>query len=446
MKGIRIIENWWNHVWETKISDTKVEQLQKIYVGKNRNGVIRIYRRKLGKALGLFGIILCLLLVLCLCSEGGEGRVDGQARIRRQEPGGVMEELKLETRIAGQEQSVTVAVEPRQYTAEELQAEFIHARQYVLETYLGKNDSADQILYDLQLETELPDSAIQLEWQMDSSQLIEEDGSVHWEQIEQETLVEITAIFQYGGEEETLPLQLTLHPPQRTAQEQLWRSWEKSRETLAEQTESEDYLQLPRSVEGEEVQYDIPHRAAWKYVLFGVFVGFLLIPILLESRIRQTIVKRDRELIMDYPEMVEQYVLLIGAGMTIKGAWIRIASDYLSMRQKGQQEYRFVYEEMLVTMRELDSGMSELRAYELFGRRTGILSYMKFSTLLMQNLRKGSDDLLRILEYEAVDAFRQRKEHARALGEEAGTKLLMPMMLMLLVVLMMIIYAAFRSM
>ncbi|MDE6567836.1 MAG: hypothetical protein K2K70_08925, partial [Lachnospiraceae bacterium] len=441
-----IIGTWWNHAWEKRISDTKVEQLQKIYVGKNRSSVIQIYRKKLGKALGMLGIILCLLLVLFLCSDGEEERVDGQDRIKRQEPGGAIEEVELKTHIAGQEETVTVAVAPRQYTAEELQAEFTRARQYVLQTYLGTNDSPDQILYDLQLETELPDSAVQLEWQTDSAQLIEGDGSVHWDQIEQETAVEITAILQYGEEEETMPLQLTLLPPQRTVQEQLWRSWGKSQEILAEQTESENYLQLPRSVEGERVQYEVPHRAMWKYVLFGASVGIFVIPLLLESRIRQTIVKRDRELLMDYPEMVEQYVLLIGAGMTIKGAWIRIASDYLSMRQKGQQEYRYVYEEMLVTMRELDSGMSELRAYELFGKRTGILSYMKFSTLLMQNLRKGSDDLLRILEYEAVDAFRQRKEHARALGEEVGTKLLMPMMLMLLVVLMMIIYAAFRSM
>ena len=446
MKGLQIIGTWLDHVWEEKISDAKVEQLQKIYVGKNRSGVIRIYQRKLGKALGLLGVILCLLLILCVFSEGEEGRVDGQDRIKRQEPGGAIEEVELETHIAGQERSVTIAVAPRQYTTEELQAEFTRVKQYVLQTYLGANDSPDQILYDLQLETELPDSAVQLKWQTDSTQLIEEDGSVHWEQIEQETAVEITAIFQYGEEEETLPLQLTLQPPQRTAQEQLWRSWERSQEILAEETESDNYLQLPKSIEGEKVQYNIPDRSMWRYVLFGVGVGILVIPLLLESQIRQTIVKRDQELLMDYPEMVEQYVLLIGAGMTIKGAWIRIASDYLSMRQKGQQEYRFVYEEMLVTMRELDSGMSELRAYELFGRRIGILSYMKFTTLLMQNLRKGSDDLLRILEYEAVDAFRQRKEHAKALGEEAGTKLLMPMMLMLLVVLMMIIYAAFRSM
>jgi tight adherence protein C len=61
-------------------------------------------------------------------------------------------------------------------------------------------------------------------------------------------------------------------------------------------------------------------------------------------------------------------------------------------------------------------------------------------------MKKGSDDLLKALEYEVTDAFRQRKENAKALGEEAGTKLLMPMMLMLVIVFAIILYAAFHNM
>lgn len=441
-----MIRIWLGHVWEERVSDARVEQLQKIYVGKSRTKVIQIYRRKIEKMIGLVGIVLCLLLLLFKLCDVREERLEDGRRIQRQEPGGSMEEIELETSIAGEEQIVTVEVAPRSYTAEELQAEFTRVKQYVMESYLGLNDSSDHVTQDLQLDTKLPNSAVRLEWQTDSAQLIDEDGTIHWDQIESEMPVEITAILRYENEQENIPLELTLCPPQLTEQEQLWKSWEKSQETLAEQTEMEKYLQLPEKIAGEEVQYREPKGGQWNYLFIAVGVAILVIPFFMESQIRQGISRRERELLLDYPEMVEQYVLLIGAGMTIKGAWIRIASDYLSMRQNGQQEYRFVYEEMLVTMRELESGMSELRAYELFGKRIGILAYMKFSTLLVQNLRKGSDDLLHILEYEAVDAFRQRKEHAKALGEEAGTKLLMPMVLMLLVVLLMILYAAFRSM
>ena len=50
-----------------------------------------------------------------------------------------------------------------------------------------------------------------------------------------------------------------------------------------------------------------------------------------------------------------------------------------------------------------------------------------------------------ILKQESDDAFEERKCLAKKLGEEAGTKLLFPMVLMLAVVLVMIIVPAFLS-
>lgn len=446
MRVVRDIRDLLDRIWERRFPEAKVEQLQKLYVGKSRTHMIQIYRKKLESAWLILILVMALLFILSVVFSDQEKWVDGQNRIRREDPNGNSNTVELETGLAGDQKTITVEVAPRAYTAEELQAKFEEAKQYVQEHYLGENESADHIIYDLQLMSGIPDSAIGIEWQLDTTQLIETDGSVRWDQIDHEVVVEITAYLHYGAEEESLPLVLTICPPERSKQEQLWREWEASREILAAQTATNAYLQLPQMIGGNAVQYREVHRTIWQYLLLAGCVGVLVVPVILDSRMRQGISRREKELIRDYPELIEQYVLLIGAGMTIKGTWIRIATEYLSMRQKGQQEYRFLYEEMLVTMRELESGMSEIRAYELFGKRMGLLSYMKFSTLLVQNLRKGSDDLLRILEYEATDAFRERKEHAKSLGEEAGTKLLMPMMLMLLVVLIMIIYAAFCSM
>ena len=135
-------------------------------------------------------------------------------------------------------------------------------------------------------------------------------------------------------------------------------------------------------------------------------------------------------------------MLLIGAGLTVRGTWERIVREY----EKRQGQRHYVYEEMALSLREMDCGMSEARAYELFGKRTGLLSYMKFCTLIVQNLRKGSEDLLHLLDFEVADAFHQRKEDAKELGEKAGTKLLLPMAMMLVLVFAMILYAAFQSM
>lgn len=138
-------------------------------------------------------------------------------------------------------------------------------------------------------------------------------------------------------------------------------------------------------------------------------------------------------------------MLLISAGLNCKGAWYRMSEEYKRKHSNGGKK-RYLYEEMLLTRRQLENGMNEGKAYELFGKRMGLLKYMKFSTVLVQNLKKGSADLLNILEYEAVDVLKERRENAKILGEQAGTKLLMPMMLMMVEVFAIIIIAAFQNM
>ena len=70
---------------------------------------------------------------------------------------------------------------------------------------------------------------------------------------------------------------------------------------------------------------------------------------------------------------------------------------------------------------------------------------MKLATLLQTNIKKGTKELSNLLEKEAYDAFEKRKNMARVKGEEATTRLLMPMMLMLITVMMIIMIPAIWS-
>ena len=93
----------------------------------------------------------------------------------------------------------------------------------------------------------------------------------------------------------------------------------------------------------------------------------------------------------------------------------------------------------------MKSGIAEAESYERFARRCGLTVYMKFGALLSQNLKKGTKGLADIFRMEAVQAMEDRKSRAKRLGEEAGTKLLVPMFLMLAVVMAVIIIPAFWS-
>ena len=88
------------------------------------------------------------------------------------------------------------------------------------------------------------------------------------------------------------------------------------------------------------------------------------------------------------------------------------------------------------------AGVTEARVYENFGRRCQEARYRRLGNLLSQNLKKGSEGLISLLESEAEAGMEERRQQARKLGEEAGTKLLLPMMLMLILVMGILIVPA----
>ena len=147
---------------------------------------------------------------------------------------------------------------------------------------------------------------------------------------------------------------------------------------------------------------------------------------------------------LDYPEIVSSLALLIGAGMTVPNAWLKIVRDYKTQKEETGRK-RYAYEEMVLTVHEMESGVSQTQAYEHFGRRCRLPCYNKLATMLSQNIRKGAANLPILLREESADAFEERKHLARKMGEKAGTKLLVPMMMLLGITMVIIMVPAFRT-
>ncbi len=424
-----------------RIKGERLEQLKRIYVGKSEEDIFYLYYGKMCSRLCV--VFLCGLLMISvsvLYPEGGKLK-EGNL-LEREGELGEDQTVSVLADAEGQKEEVLVPVPKRQYTKKQMRQKFEEAKNFVKQQYLGENASADEISRPLNLVKQIPKSAVSVKWRLGSDGFIGEDGSVINEDLEESTQTEIIAEFSYGEEKESMAMMLTILPRQKTKEEQYWEKWRRQLELNQEESQTKQHLKLPDNVDGKQVRYS-EENISLPYVVTGiVFVLPIIVIFLMEENLKKKIAKREKELRFDYPEFVEQFVLLIGAGLNIRGAWQKITEDYVKM---GKQK-RYIHEEMLVSVRDMEHGMSEARAYELFGKRTGLLQYMKFCTLIVQNLRKGSSDLLRVLDYEAADAFRERKENAKALGEEAGTKLLLPMMLMLVVVFVLILYAAFNNM
>lgn len=203
-----------------------------------------------------------------------------------------------------------------------------------------------------------------------------------------------------------------------------------------------DYYYLPGQWEGRPLKWESPPDTSGA-LLSSLCLAAALALLIVKAREEQTLlIKRYEQLLMDYPGLIMKFTLLVQAGMTVRKAFQKIAMDY---RKKRTQKERYAYEEVMAACYEMDSGMSEAEAYRRFGERCGQVKYKTFSTLLIQNLQKGSRNLSDMLEKESMEAWDERKRKARVLGEAAATKLLLPMVLMLLVVMAIIMVPACLS-
>lgn len=203
-----------------------------------------------------------------------------------------------------------------------------------------------------------------------------------------------------------------------------------------------NYYYLPKDWKGQKLEWQKPGDTTGTLIAaLSLFAAFVLM--LKKTREEQEAsAKRAEQLLMDYPPLILKFTLLIQADMTARRAFQKMASDY--MRSKPVKGH-FAYEMIVLACREMDSGVAELEAYRRFGERCGQMKYKTFSTILIQNLQKGSRHMADLLEQEAMEAWDERKRKARVLGEAAATKLLIPMIMMLIVVMAIIMIPAFLS-
>ncbi len=353
---------------------------------------------------------------------------------------------EYEVEVEGQEEgTIQIEVEEQEYSKEEIQKLFREVMEELDEVVLGENESFDRVEKDLNLVTAIEEYPVRIEWQLDSYSVMNLYGEIQEENLVAEgTLVELRGVITYKEEEAIYVQSARVYPLTRQGMDKLLYEIGQEVRRVEEGTREEEGFLLPDNMEGREITWTQKREQRWYYVLL---VGITMCVYLIyreQERKKQSKRRRTESLLRDYPGMVSKLTLLLSTGMTIRNAWEKIVQNY--EQQKESMGKQPLYEEMLVTLHEIQGGVSESEAYERFGKRCGTSTYMKFGAMLSQNLRKGSKGISDILRMEAIQSFENRKSTAKRLGEEAGTKLLMPMLGMLAVVFIMVMVPAFLSM
>jgi hypothetical protein len=344
----------------------------------------------------------------------------------------------------GEEINYNVTVQAREFTDEEAKALLEAAVDEIDSEFCGDSASVNEISGDLVIRSKYQDGSVTAEWCFEDNTLMNSDGSIATDRIPESGIVTYAWVDLYcGGEALSERIDFRLVPGELTPEQRTILLLD---ERLKDQMETDnETVVLPENIGGTQIKWSEKKTyTALKIFALGLIVAILL-PFVKDSRRREAEKMRQDKLSIEYPDLVSKLAILISAGMTVQGAWRRIAQTYEENRKKHRIAKLPAYEEMLITCRELESGVAEEKVYDHFGERCRQAKYRRLGNLLTQNLKKGSRGLASMLEKEVDDAYLDRKNTAKKLGEEASTKLLIPMMMLFGIVILILVYPAVES-
>ena len=352
------------------------------------------------------------------------------------------EKIQMET--GEWKEKMKVQISEKKYAKEEIGEQLSKAVEELPAQILGENKSLDEVRSDLNLIMEIPHTGISVSWELDNYEVMNSRGVLKQEKLTEEgTLVKLTAVLRYDEEKMSCEFYAHLFSTPLSKKEGVLKKISQEVEKADQEQREKDYLILPDQVDGRKLSWKPVKemRAFGILLLGGVMIVFQFTAE--KQKQKEQRKKEIRQMQFDYPQLINKFSLYIGAGMTVRRAWIQIVKEY--DKEKHYLGERTVYEEMRYTMNELKNGRPESECYEAFGRRCESPVYRKFGMLLSQNLRKGTKGLTNLLQREAQEAFEERKNMAKKLGEEAGTKLMIPLFLMLAVVFVVVTVPAFLT-
>ena len=288
------------------------------------------------------------------------------------------------------------------------------------------------------------DKAVKADWSFSPYGIIDAAGNINYEKIIEDTQIEAQVELTCGEYIRIYSFSFLLLKPQLTEEELLL---QKVNDNLKKQMEVEGNteIKLPTEIDGNQLVWTEKREYITPQIIFLEIITAVLYVVLKKRMKKEEEQRLIQKMEQDYPDLVSQLSLLLGAGMTTRQAWNRLGMQYNFKRRNGLVEKSIVYEAILRMNGRLAEGVSERVAYQEFRIEIPAQCYHKLMRILLGTLEKGSQGVCARLEEESRIAFEQRILHAKKQGEEASTKMLGPLMLMMLVVMGIVMLPAILS-
>lgn len=163
--------------------------------------------------------------------------------------------------------------------------------------------------------------------------------------------------------------------------------------------------------------------------LCGLAIAFVL-TYGVNSSINSSVERKKDAIISEFPQMVSKLTMLINAGMLVRRAWDEVANSNFEEP---------LYEEMRITSKDIQEGMSIELAMKDFSTRCAVKEIRKFSSIYVQSVNRGASESIESMKAMADEAWIQKKQIAKQQGEIAAQKLLLPNMIMFVGILVVVV-------
>lgn len=434
-----------NRIGNGKINPDKKTVLEQLYPGEN---FLRKYRDYQMRKYILMLIIILAGIAAAVCmhlSSLMQNRIVEGTHLYRNEWGEGNYSVSLYAVTDSEEGEINYEVKERVLTDEEVSFLKEQIMEILPEIIIGNNESLLAVRENLNLVSCVSDFPFTISWQSSDYTKVRTDGKVYTENLPEEgEEIILTARFSYEEKNWEQELSIRLLPPALTSKEQYLL---RVRDAILENDslyQKSQKIYLPKKIGNESVIWKEKRKDnSFLLLVFGIS-GAVAASFLMDRKLEQQGKFRREEIAEKYSEFVSKLQLYMGAGLTVKNAFLKIGKEYQQESSRSGKK-QFLYEEVLIADYQLLNGKPESSVYREWGRRCGGMKYRKLGYLLASYLRQGNDRILSVLSGEISLALEERKSRARKQGEEAGTKLLFPMMVQLIVVMLLILLPAFSG-
>ncbi len=409
-----------------------------LYPGKTRDEVKNLLTASFKKRiLTVLPIIVLLFATVMFC---GRNKEEGR-EIHREDVNGASVTYAVTIKDGFGERSGYLNVDPLRMSDEDidLMQRDIEA---VLDTcVLGGNTSFDDVTADLVFPEKLEGFPVIFSWSTSDPALVRTNGRVMNSDLEKEKTVTVCAKVFYGEEFRLYERDVTVVPVRYDERETAFREIMRELQRYEREQDLEKDFVLPQRIGDAELfptdKKSFPVAAGGGMlaviILLLVWKGFYTS---LEDRRKKRALRAES----DCKDFLSRLSILLTAGLTLRSAWKKMTDDYA---EEGVQS--MLSENMSVTCREIMNGSSEKLAYERFGERMENTRYQRIAAILSQSVTKGVSELPELLMSEMREALADEREKIKIRGEQAGTKLLLPMTGFLIIVFALLLVPAFKT-